>query len=143
MSSSNERVPLGYRYYHYWTFRLTDLHCYTLQTLQILNKIDANIIESYYTQSLETIPLTLSIKAKDEYATRLLEVVQVQSGEDGESYARQAKTLIGLVENSSSSQTLRGKHPISVLEGAVEMILMYLRTCESRPYACFMFIQHA
>jgi len=91
------------------------------KTLRILDRIDSNIVASYYAHSLQTIPSGLNIRDKNEYVTRLLEVLEIQAGEDGELYARLVKDLFG-----KSDAALLGEDPF-VLENAVEMVLLHIR----------------
>lgn len=65
----------------------------------------------------------MSVKDKNEYAIRLLEVLETQSGEDGEVYARESKALLERLEAIPPTD-----HP--VLEAAVERILLYIREGE-------------
>ncbi|KAF9467306.1 armadillo-type protein [Collybia nuda] len=90
------------------------------KTLLILNRVDLNIVGSFYSQTIQSLPTELSTKDKNEYAIRLLEVLEVQSGEDGETYARQAKALLECLEVVPPMD-----YPI--LEVAVERILLYIR----------------
>jgi hypothetical protein len=89
-----------------------------------LDRIDSNIVASYYAHSLQTIPSGLNIRDKNEYVTRLLEVLEIQAGEDGELYARLVKDLFG-----KSDAALLGEDPF-VLENAVEMVLLHIRNGE-------------
>lgn len=77
---------------------------------------------SYYSQSLRALPPSLSIKAKNEYATRLLEALEIQTRADGELYAREVKGLFGRLEGGFSEGN-------PVLESAVGMLLLHLRNC--------------
>jgi AP-4 complex subunit epsilon-1 len=97
------------------------INCRITQTLRILQRVDANIVESYYLQSLKGIPPGLSLKDRNEHVTRLLEVTEVISGEDGEAFAKQLKDVFHVVESDAT------KTNQSVLESAVEMVLMDTR----------------
>jgi AP-4 complex subunit epsilon-1 len=92
-------------------------HYIDAQTLRILQRVDPNIVESYYSQSLKAIPPGLSLKDRNEYVTRLLEAIEIMSGQDGEVYAKQLKNLFKVVEDD----TLQASPP--VLESAVELVL--------------------
>ncbi|KAJ7209609.1 armadillo-type protein [Mycena pura] len=91
------------------------------KTLGILNSIDPNIINSYYAQSLKTIPADLNLSGIGEYITRLLEVVETQAEGDGELYARHLGDVFTQIEARSS------RYAQLVVENAVEMVLLYLR----------------
>ena len=86
-----------------------------------MNSIDPNIINSYYAQSLKTIPADLNLSGISEYITRLLEVVETQAEGDGELYARHLGDLFTQIEARSS------RYAQLVVENAVEMVLLYLR----------------
>ncbi|KAK7057425.1 adaptin-N domain-containing protein [Favolaschia claudopus] len=91
------------------------------KTLRILSSIDPNIVSSYYSQSLQTLPADLNLKGISEYTTRLLEVIALQIDEDGELYARQLTELFGQMEARSP------RYAQMVIESAVEMVLSHLR----------------
>ncbi|KAJ7668431.1 armadillo-type protein [Mycena polygramma] len=91
------------------------------KTLRILNSIDPNIVNSYYSQSLQTLPIDLNLKAISEYTTRLLEVLELQTEGDGELYARQLSDLFTQMESRSP------RYAQLVVESAVEMVLVHLR----------------
>ncbi|KAF7362087.1 Adaptin-N domain-containing protein [Mycena venus] len=93
-----------------------------LKTLGILNSIDPNIVNSYYSQSLQTLPPDLNLKGISEYTTRLLEVVQLQTEGDGELYAQQLAELFTQMEARSP------RYAQLVVESAVEMVLLHLRS---------------
>jgi AP-4 complex subunit epsilon-1 len=95
-----------------------------MQTLLILNRVDQNIVTSFYVQTIQSFPAELSVQNKNEYTIRLLEVLETQSGEDGEAYARESKDLLERLEAVPPTDQ-------PVLEAAVERILLYVRECES------------
>ncbi|KAJ7078870.1 armadillo-type protein [Mycena belliarum] len=91
------------------------------KTLGILNSADANIVNSYYSQSLQTLPNDLNLSGLSEYTTRLLEVAEIQSDGDGELYARQLVDLFARMEARSP------RYAQFVVENAVEMVLLHMR----------------
>ncbi|KAF7375959.1 Adaptin-N domain-containing protein [Mycena sanguinolenta] len=91
------------------------------KTLRILNSADPNIVNSYYSQSLKTLPADLNIKGLGEYTTRLLEVLELQTEGDGELYARELAELFTQMEARSP------RYAQLVVESAVEMVLLFLR----------------
>ncbi|KAJ7350295.1 armadillo-type protein [Mycena albidolilacea] len=91
------------------------------KTLGILNSIDLNIVNSYYSQSLQTLPVDLNLKGISEYTTRLLEVIELQTEGDGELYAQQLTELFTQMEARSP------RYAQLVMESAVEMVLIHLR----------------
>ncbi|KAJ7647590.1 armadillo-type protein [Roridomyces roridus] len=91
------------------------------KTLKILNRIDLNIVPSYYSQALRTLPDDLGIGGVSKYVCRLLEVVEIQTEGDGELYAHQLNDLFAQMEARSP------RYAQHVLESAVEMVLLHLR----------------
>jgi hypothetical protein len=87
--------------------------------------MDPDVITSYYSQSLQGLPTTLPADSLNQYVTRLLEVVEIQSYGDGETYASQLKALFKILEDKSINQS-----PF-LLDGATEMILTFVRHCEN------------
>ncbi|KAJ8474319.1 hypothetical protein ONZ51_g7305 [Trametes cubensis] len=68
------------------------------QTLRVLWRVDSSIVESYYARALQgELPLTSEL-GSDESLSRLLEVVEIICGEDGESYAHQLKNVLKAME---------------------------------------------
>ncbi|KAK7472924.1 hypothetical protein VKT23_001029 [Stygiomarasmius scandens] len=86
-------------------------------TVKLLSRVDGNIVDSYYSQSLQTLPQDLTESAKTEYASRLLEVLEIRAAEDGEYYARSVHDLLQHMENNQQL----------VLESLVEIVLNYIR----------------
>jgi AP-4 complex subunit epsilon-1 len=91
-----------------------------IQTLRLLNRIDTNIVASYYSQLAQNIPSNLSVAGKNDHALRMLELLEAKSGEDGEFYAQELISLFVQLEGAPSTGT-------PVLETAVESVLLYLR----------------
>lgn len=100
------------------------------QTLGILNRIDLNIVNAYYSQSLQTLPSDLNLTGISEYTTRLLEVVEIQTEGDGELYARQLGGLFTQMEARSP------RYAQLVVETAVEMVLLHLRNGTTSCVSC-------
>ncbi|KAF5385880.1 hypothetical protein D9615_002371 [Tricholomella constricta] len=88
-------------------------------TLRVLNRVDLGIVVAYYSQAIEHIPSGLSINDVNAYALRLIEIVEIQSGEDGELYAHELKELLVRLEKASPDRL--------VLETVVEMVLNHFR----------------
>lgn len=64
----------------------------------MLWRVDSSIVESYYARALQgELPLTSGL-GSDESLSRLLEVVEIICGEDGESYAHQLKNVLKAME---------------------------------------------
>ncbi|KAL1669953.1 armadillo-type protein [Schizophyllum commune] len=102
------------------------------QTLAILNKIDGNIVSTYYVQSVETMPSDLPLPAREAYVGRLLEVIETQCYEEGEAYAnavldllRKLSMLSTVASTSSSSPPAAGRP--HVLESVVTAVLEHIR----------------
>ncbi|RDB25374.1 AP-4 complex subunit epsilon-1 [Hypsizygus marmoreus] len=89
-------------------------------TMRLLNRVDPGIIASFYSKAVETIPSGLSVHDINARAVRLLEIVETQSGEDGELYAKESRDLLLHLETF-----LPTDHP--VLEIAVEQVLLHVR----------------
>lgn len=79
-------------------------------------------MQSYYSQSLRTLPDDLNLNGISKYTTRLLEVVEIQTEGDGELYARQLGDLFAQMEARSP------RYAQLVVENAVEMVLLHLRS---------------
>lgn len=90
------------------------------KTLSILSNVDPNLLGAYFSQISET----LSETAQDEgmVTIRLLEIVEVVSGWDGELYARSVRDVFLKASGRPDSQTGR-----RVLEQAVERVLSRIR----------------
>lgn len=78
--------------------------------------MDPSIVSTYYSQAIQNIPSGLSVAELNERGLRFLEIITVQSSEDGESYARELKDMLLQLENAS----LDGH---SVLEAIVDKVL--------------------
>ncbi|KAF7321430.1 Adaptin-N domain-containing protein [Mycena kentingensis (nom. inval.)] len=91
------------------------------KTLHIFGTIDANIIQSYYLQSLQTLPIDLNANALCEYTTRLLEIIETQTDGEGELYGRHIVDLFAQIEARSP------RYADIVMENIVEMLLLRAR----------------
>lgn len=89
------------------------------KTLKVLHSVDPVIVGTYYSQSVQAMPLALPINAKNEYVSRLLEIVEMQYADDVEQYAKQVKDLFAVVEGEDQGRT----EGLPVLESSVERIL--------------------
>jgi hypothetical protein len=89
--------------------------------LNVLTRIDSNIVEAYHNQSWQALPSDTSLHNRTEFACRLLEIREFQADGDGELYARQAKEIFLRLEPE-----LDLEHQ-NVLESAVEMVLLRIR----------------
>ncbi|THV06757.1 ARM repeat-containing protein [Dendrothele bispora CBS 962.96] len=92
-------------------------------TVRILNRVDGNIVDSYYSQSLQTLPQDLNPSAKTEYGCRLLEVLEIRTAEDGENYAKNVHDLLKHMDDAASHES---NQPV-ILEDLVEMVLRHIR----------------
>ena len=95
-----------------------------------MNRVDINIVASYKLRAIEAIPQRLSVADSNECAFRLLEVVEIQAGEDGELYAREAKEVLVRLETASGST-------LPVLETAIEMLLFRVRNGRDSSLSAF------
>ncbi|CCM00480.1 uncharacterized protein FIBRA_02514 [Fibroporia radiculosa] len=86
------------------------------KTLRILQRIDPGLVEGYYSRKLESISLTVS-QDIDGLSARLLEIIGVMSGEDGETYAQHAQSMLLVVQQEADLE----QRPI--LQDTVEVIL--------------------
>ncbi|KAG1878094.1 armadillo-type protein [Suillus subalutaceus] len=92
-------------------------------TLRVLQAVDSSLVEAYSTQLLHNFPTGLTLSDKGEYVSRLLDVGELQHGNDGEQYASYLKDLFAVAEGDTQGRT----EDMSVLEVGVEMILTYIR----------------
>ncbi|KAJ8076998.1 hypothetical protein PM082_001421 [Marasmius tenuissimus] len=91
-------------------------------TVRVLNQVDDNVVESYYSRSLQQIPSDLSIDHKAEYVCRLLEILEIEAQGDGERYAREVQDILQHV------YTVTSENKEAVLEPAVQSVLSFIRT---------------
>ncbi|KAG1751650.1 armadillo-type protein [Suillus paluster] len=92
-------------------------------TLRVLQAVDPSLVEAYSTQLLHNLPIGLTLSAKSEYVSRLLDVGELQYENDGEQYAIYLKDLFAVAEGDTQGRT----EDMSVLEVGVEMILTHIR----------------
>ncbi|KAG6812004.1 hypothetical protein H0H92_004969 [Tricholoma furcatifolium] len=90
-------------------------------TLRLLNRVDATIVSSYYSQALQRIPADLSIEGLNVSALRMIDALEAQSDDDGEHYARGLKELLLRLEQASQLCAR------NILESVVDTILTHLR----------------
>ncbi|TFK44520.1 armadillo-type protein [Crucibulum laeve] len=95
------------------------------KVLRVLNSVDSAILDTHYSQAVENIPPSLPLRDQNEYAGRLLEIIEIQSEQDGEQYARQVKHMLERLESAISMV-----NP-PILETAVERILDHLRAVDA------------
>ncbi|KIJ67872.1 hypothetical protein HYDPIDRAFT_185857 [Hydnomerulius pinastri MD-312] len=95
-------------------------------TLQVLYSVDPDIIERYYSQSVQSISPALPLNTKSEYILRLLEVVEMLNAGDAEQYARHIKDLFSVFEGEDQGRT----EDLPVLESSVERILGRIQNLE-------------
>ncbi|KAM6502418.1 Armadillo-type fold [Amanita muscaria] len=94
--------------------------CIRIKTLQVLMAVDPNILDTVYARLLQALSHETNIKKRDEYITRLLEVVNTKTADNGELYAQMVMELL------SSSDGALDMTPIS--EAAIEKILSHLHS---------------
>ncbi|KAI0748602.1 ARM repeat-containing protein [Daedaleopsis nitida] len=95
------------------------------QTLRTLFHVDQAIVESYYARAIQGDLPSTSTQGSDDNLPRLLEILDVLCGDDGEAYAHQLKTVLKHAE---------GDGPVNrrpVLQEAVEEMLMRIHTADS------------
>ncbi|KAI8989666.1 ARM repeat-containing protein [Trametes punicea] len=95
------------------------------QTLRTLWRVDQTIVESYYARALQgELPIS-SQQGSDEFLPRLLEILDVIAGDDGEAYAHQLKIVLKAVEGDGPLN----KRP--VLQEAVGEVLNRMHSGDS------------
>jgi len=94
------------------------------KTLKILRQVDINILESYFSRLLDSQSLAIDGDAQAEYVLRLLQVVEILAGEDGELYSLYLKKILQSLDGKGR-ETLRPHHEV------VERILVYIRNAKS------------
>ncbi|KAJ4468322.1 armadillo-type protein [Lentinula aciculospora] len=88
------------------------------KTIKILHRVDTSIISSYYKAASQNL-LDQTTGEKAEHALPLFEILEIQTGIDGERYARDVSTLLGQIEASSSPDGY-------IFEGIIDMVLTYI-----------------
>ncbi|GBE82098.1 hypothetical protein SCP_0404770 [Sparassis crispa] len=99
--------------------------CIRTKTLCILQRVDRGIVEAYYTQLLRGDSQTRIMQDPEEHSRRLLEIIQVICGEDGELYIQHIKSLLPVLEGSTPLNKRR------VLQEAVEDVLVHVRSANA------------
>ncbi|KAG8214010.1 armadillo-type protein [Butyriboletus roseoflavus] len=96
-------------------------------TLKILRSVDPIIVETYYSQALHNLSPSLSLSDKNEYVSRLLEIIDMQDANDIDQYARHLKDLFSVVEGGEHGPT----EYLPVLDLSVQRILNGIRERET------------
>ncbi|KAF8638039.1 hypothetical protein AX16_010671 [Volvariella volvacea WC 439] len=93
------------------------------KTLHILYRVDTSIVESYYQQSIHSLPpgTTTDITEKNEQSVRLIEIAIVLFSSDGEAFALRIHELLRAIDADPAGQ---------VIESAVELVLSFLRNSD-------------
>lgn len=91
-----------------------------LQTLRVLHKVEPEIVVTYFSRMLESASSAVTVDLKAEYALRVLQVAEVLSGEDSESYAQYLIRVLKSLEGEDTG----GK----VIREVVDYALPYIRT---------------
>ncbi|KAF9445900.1 ARM repeat-containing protein [Macrolepiota fuliginosa MF-IS2] len=90
------------------------------KTLHILGQVDQTILNAYYTQAISiTTRIALPLRELNERTKRLLEVLAVISGDNGEVYAIQTKDLLSRIEAHIAGN--------GILDSAIEGVLLHIR----------------
>jgi len=75
---------------------------------------------TYFSRMLESVSSAVTVDVKGEYSLRMLEVAEVLSGDDSESYAQYLMRVLKAIEGEDTG----GK----VIQEVVEYALTYIRT---------------
>jgi len=89
------------------------------QTLRVLHKVEPEIVVTYFSRMLESVSSAVAMDLKAEYALRVLQVAEVLSGEDSESYAQYLMRVLKTIEGEDTD----GK----VIRDVVDYALTYIR----------------
>ncbi|KAG2078780.1 ARM repeat-containing protein [Suillus decipiens] len=92
-------------------------------TLRVLQAVDSSLVKAYNVQLLHNFPTGLTLSDKSEYVSRLLDVGELQYGNDGEQYASYLKDLFTVAEGDTQGRT----EDMSVLEVGIDMILTHIQ----------------
>ncbi|KAJ3565906.1 hypothetical protein NP233_g7346 [Leucocoprinus birnbaumii] len=94
------------------------------KTLHLLNLVDEDILNAYYSRAVSvTTSIALPLKDLNMRVKRLLEILDVTVGVDGELYAGQIKNLLGQIEPHATGN--------GILDSAIEGILLHVRSADS------------
>jgi len=93
----------------------------------LVAKIDPGIVTAYLARCLEVLQPGLDLPTLDFFATRLLDVVEILTGEDGGKYAEGVKDLLQRLSSNNVMDRPR------ILEAVVENVLVYIRACKLYP----------
>ncbi|KAJ3842106.1 armadillo-type protein [Lentinula raphanica] len=89
------------------------------KTVNVINQVDPSIVLTYYENALQNLS-DQPTNGKAEHALPLFEVLEIQSGVDGERYARHVLELLGQIEAPSSPDD-------NIFEGIVDIVLTHIR----------------
>ncbi|KAJ3756871.1 armadillo-type protein [Lentinula raphanica] len=89
------------------------------KTVNVINQVDPSIVLTYYENVLQNLS-DQPTNRKAEHALPLFEVLEIQSGVDGEHYARHVLELLGQIEAPSGPDD-------NIFEGIVDIVLTHIR----------------
>jgi len=89
------------------------------QTLKVLHKVEPEIVVTYFSRMFESASSAVTMDVKAEYSLRMLQVAEVLSREDSESYAQHFMRVLKTIEGEDTG----GK----VIQEVVEYALTYIR----------------
>lgn len=93
------------------------------KTLHLLGQVDEGILSAYYSRAISvTTRIALPLKELNTRMKRLLEILEVTSGQHGELYAGQIKQLLSQVEPHVAGN--------GILDSAIEGILLHVRLAD-------------
>ncbi|KAI0723998.1 ARM repeat-containing protein [Cerioporus squamosus] len=95
------------------------------QTLRTLWRVDQNIVEAYYARALQGELPSSSVNGTQDNLPRLLEILDIICGDDGEAYAHQLKNALKAAEGEGHLDRR------VVLQEAVEEMLTRIHSADS------------
>jgi hypothetical protein len=90
------------------------------QTLNVLHKVEPEIVVSYFSRMLESVSSAVTMDIKAGYSLRMLQIAEVLSGENSEAYAQYLIQVLKTIEGEDTA----GR----VIQEVVEYALTYIRT---------------
>ncbi|KAF9647646.1 ARM repeat-containing protein [Thelephora ganbajun] len=90
------------------------------KTLKVLYKVEPDIVVTYFSRMVESVSSAVTMGMKAEYSLRMLQVAEVLSGEDSESYAQYLMRVLKTIEGEDTGG--------NVIQEVVEYALTYVRT---------------
>lgn len=90
------------------------------QTLNVLFKVEPEIVASYFSRMLGSVSSAVTMDVKAGYSLRILQIAEVLSGENSEMYAQYLIRVLKTIEG----EDMGGK----VIQEVVEYALTYIRT---------------